>query len=167
MESFFSRVLRRKRAVADAAVVLPTPPLPPKNKYRFTAFSVLCVSVVCLSRKSVNHTDTEAQRKRLTFAEAAGVVATDLDHKARRVSRGALCSSFMQQVELPRLDHAQAREQLSLAFLELLVRDLFQLVTHLQLEQLVLDHRVVIELLIGHLLNLAQDELEAVNRRHQ
>jgi len=28
--------LRRKRAVADAAVVFPTPPLPPKKRYRFT-----------------------------------------------------------------------------------------------------------------------------------
>src|SRR5687768_9217759 len=30
------RFLRRKRAVADAAVVLPTPPLPPKKRYRLT-----------------------------------------------------------------------------------------------------------------------------------
>src|ERR1700754_919595 len=30
-------LLRRKRAVAEAAVVFPTPPLPPKKRYRLTA----------------------------------------------------------------------------------------------------------------------------------
>src|SRR3569832_950578 len=85
------------------------------------------------------------------------LVAANFDHEARRLS--SVRSRFVHQIELPHLDHTQTRKQLRFPFAKLLVGDLFQLVAHLQLEQLFLDHAVVVQLLIGHLLNLAEDKL--------
>ena len=73
----------------------------------------------------------------------------------------------MQQTKLPRFYHSQSRKEFCFAFAEFFVRYFVQLETHLQLEQLLLDHGVVVQLLIGHLLNLAEDELKTVDRRQQ
>jgi len=42
-----------------------------------------------------------------------------------------------------------------------------ELATHLQLEQLLFDDRVVVQFLIGQLLNLPEYELETVDRRQE
>ena len=45
--------------------------------------------------------------------------------------------------------------------------NLVELATHLELEQLFLDDRVVVQFLVGQLLNLPEYELETVDRRQQ
>jgi hypothetical protein len=72
---------------------------------------------------------------------------------------------LVHQIELSHLYRSQTRKQLRFAFLEFLFRDLVQLAAHLELEQLLFDHGVVVQFLIGHLLDLAEYELEAVDRR--
>ncbi len=72
-----------------------------------------------------------------------------------------------QRFELARLDGAQAREQLALGLGIVLVGNLLQLIAHLEFEQLLLNHRLVVQLLVGQLLNLPHDELEAVDGREQ
>jgi len=91
-------------------------------------------------------------------------VATDFNYKTRRVFR---VDRLMHQPELALFYHPQPCEQFRFAFGEFLFRDLLELESHLQLEQLLLDHGVVVQLLIGQLLNLAEDELETVDRREK
>src|SRR5215213_7259003 len=114
----------------------------------------------------------QKSRIRIVSAPAAGLVevaaafvlvAAGLDDHRGGVGRVHLAQGF----ELPGLDGAQAREQLALGLGVVLVGNLLQLVAHLEFEQLLLNHRLVVQLLIGELLNLPHDELEAVDRREQ
>src|SRR3712207_1946510 len=94
---------------------------------------------------------------------AARLVAAGLDDHRGGVGRVHLPQRF----ELAGLDRAQAREQLALGLGVVLVGDLLQLVAHLEFEQLLLDDRLVVQLLVGQLLNLPHDELKPVHRREQ
>src|ERR1043165_1759357 len=73
----------------------------------------------------------------------------------------------MKQIKLLGLDFAQAREEVRLALFVFLFGNLIQLKTHLQLKELLLDKGVVVQLLVRNLLNLIEDELEAVDGREQ
>ena len=72
-----------------------------------------------------------------------------------------------ERFELALLDRAQAREQLALGLGVILLRDLLKLQPHLKLQQLLLNQRLVVQLLVGELLYLLHDELEAVDGREQ
>src|SRR3712207_4895537 len=99
----------------------------------------------------------------LVEVAAASLVAAGLDDHRGGVGRVHLAQRF----ELAGLDRAQPREQLALGLGEVLVGDLLQLVAHLEFEQLLLDDGLVVQLLVGELLNLPHDELEPVHRREQ
>src|SRR6185295_1709542 len=72
-----------------------------------------------------------------------------------------------QQVQLARLYHTKPREQVRLLLSEVFIRHLTEFESHLQLEELVFDQTLIVEFLIGDLLNLVQDELQAADWREQ
>src|SRR3954467_6161486 len=107
------------------------------------------------------------QKSKIISAPAAGlvevrafrVVAARLDDHRGGVGRVNLPERF----ELASLYRAQPREQLALCLGIVLVGNLLEFEPHLQLKQLLLDDRLIVQLLVGELLNLLHDELEAVD----
>src|SRR3954467_10386837 len=104
------------------------------------------------------------QKSKIISAPAAGlvevrafrVVAARLDDHRGGVGRVNLPERF----ELAGLYRAQTREQLALGLGVVLIGNLLKLKSHLQLKQLLLDAGLVVQLLVGELLNLLHDELE-------
>src|SRR5687767_11216734 len=124
------------RAAAAAHVVLPTPPLPPKNRKATLPAARVRVRVVVVPLVA-------AERR----FDARDLVLTGFEGGALRAL-----------ADLP-----DALEQLALDLGELRVVDLAQLQAHLRGKQLLAQHGVVVELGVDGFRELAEDELDAAD----